>query len=248
MVRIGTSLLLVAALATCDAATFSRTGLSPNLLGNPGRPRPSASLADAPAWSRIPRGGGNIGDSATVTSTSITTLITESLQGLIQFMEGSKSDTLLLLLTSALNTPLSNLIGVSPIIGFLALGLAAGPKGFSVIKDVHTTEMIADLGIVLFLFEMGIHLSFDTLIEMKKDVFGLGGSQFGVTALAIAAIAKFFGQSMAASAILGLSISLSSSAFVLQLLKDKGEMDSQFGKKTFGILLLQDLIVAHFQM
>lgn len=243
MVRIGTSLLLVAALATCDAATFSRTGLAANLLGNPGRPRPSASLADAPAWSRIPRGGGNIGDSATVTSTSITTLITESLQGLIQFMEGSKSDTLLLLLTSALNTPLSNLIGVSPIIGFLALGLAAGPKGFSVIKDVHTTEMIADLGIVLFLFEMGIHLSFDTLMEMKKDVFGLGGSQFGVTALAIAAIAKFFGQSMAASAILGLSISLSSSAFVLQLLKDKGEMDSQFGKKTFGILLLQDLMI-----
>ena len=145
-------------------------------------------------------------------------------------MEGSKSDTLLLLLTSALNTP-------------AALGLAAGPKGFSVIKDIHTTEMIADLGIVLFLFEMGIHLSFDTLMEMKKDVFGLGGSQFGVTALAIAAIAKFFGQSMAASAILGLSISLSSSAFVLQLLKDKGEMDSQFGKKTFGILLLQDLMI-----
>ena len=134
----------------------------------------------------------------------------------------------------------SNFTDMSPLLMPLVIGRR---KRRNTSKDIHTTEMIADLGIVLFLFEMGIHLSFDTLMEMKKDVFGLGGSQFGVTALAIAAIAKFFGQSMAASAILGLSISLSSSAFVLQLLKDKGEMDSQFGKKTFGILLLQDLMI-----
>jgi len=80
-------------------------------------------------------------------------------------------------------------------------------------------------------------------MKMKKDVFGLGGSQFVITALAVAAIAKYCGQSTAAMVVIGGSIALSSSAFVLQLLKDKDEMGSRFGKASFGVLLLQDLAV-----
>eukprot|EP00587_Corethron_hystrix_P008041 CAMPEP_0113297418 /NCGR_PEP_ID=MMETSP0010_2-20120614/291_1 /TAXON_ID=216773 ORGANISM="Corethron hystrix, Strain 308" /NCGR_SAMPLE_ID=MMETSP0010_2 /ASSEMBLY_ACC=CAM_ASM_000155 /LENGTH=336 /DNA_ID=CAMNT_0000150309 /DNA_START=461 /DNA_END=1471 /DNA_ORIENTATION=+ /assembly_acc=CAM_ASM_000155 len=103
--------------------------------------------------------------------------------------------------------------------------------------------MMADLGIVLFLFEMGIHLDYKTLMSMKKDVFGIGLSQFSVTALAIAGICKILNFSVPAMVVIGWALALSSSAFVLQLLKDKGETESRYGKASFGTLLLQDLMV-----
>eukprot|EP00978_Attheya_sp_CCMP212_P000647 scaffold1278_cov50-Attheya_sp.AAC.1 len=98
---------------------------------------------------------------------------------------------------------------------------------------------------------MGIHLDIQTLWNMKRDVFGLGGMQFGVTAVAVAAIAGsgLFGlfepQSLAAMVVLGGGLALSSSAFVLQLLKvkDGDQLESDHGKTSFGVLLLQDLAV-----
>jgi CPA2 family monovalent cation:H+ antiporter-2 len=195
---------------------------------------PTCTSSSSGSWTSIPRGGADA---------SVGSMVVSSVDGLKSHMDGAKGDTLLLLATTALNTPICKALSVSPILGFLSLGLAAGPKGFNLVKDVHTTEMIADLGVVLFLFEMGIHLSFNTLMKMKKDVFGLGGSQFLITALAVAAIAGYCGQSTAAMVVIGGSIALSSSAFVLQLLKDKDEMGSQFGKSSFGVLLLQDLAV-----
>lgn len=102
---------------------------------------------------------------------------------------------------------------------------------------------MADIGIVFFLFEMGIHLDFKTLMSMRKDVFGLGGSQFLVTAVVVAIISSLCGLTTAAQIVLGGGLALSSSAFVLQLLKDKNEMNTQFGRSSFGVLLLQDLAV-----
>lgn len=180
----------------------------------------------------IPRGG-----------SSPIAMVAEASSGLQEFMKGPKSDTIILLLVTALNTGISQKLSVSPILGFLSLGLLFGPNGKGLIKDIHTTEMMADLGIVLFLFEMGIHLDFKTLVAMKRDVFGIGLSQFSVTALVIAGVCKMLGFSVPAMIIIGWSLALSSSAFVLQLLKDKNEMSSQYGKSSFGTLLLQDLMV-----
>lgn len=170
-------------------------------------------------------------------------MVTEAASGLQSYMKGPKTDTLILLLTTALNTPICQKFNVSPILGFLSLGLLFGPNGKGLIKDIHTTEMLADLGIVLFLFEMGIHLDVKTLMAMKRDVFGIGLSQFSITAVVVAFISKAMGYSNAAGIIIGWSLALSSSAFVLQLLKDKNEMGSQYGKSSFGTLLLQDLMV-----
>merc|ERR1719401_622360 len=99
--------------------------------------------------------------------------------------------------------------------------MALGPNGIrgGVIADVHRTELLADLGIVFFLFEMGLHINFDTLMSMKRDVFGLGLAQVVLTGCAVAGIAKLCGMSSAATVVLGGGIALSSSAFVLQLLK-----------------------------
>lgn len=192
------------------------------------------------SWEIVPRGGDATSGED---SKSIVTMAVDAVEGLKSYMDGPKSDTLLLLLTTALNTPICKMLGSSPILGFLALGVLFGPNGLSLIGDVHKTEMMADLGIVFFLFEMGIHLDFKTLMSMRRDVFGLGGSQFLITAVVVAIIARLCGLSSAAQIVLGGGLALSSSAFVLQLLKDKGELSSQFGKSSFGVLLLQDLAV-----
>lgn len=90
---------------------------------------------------------------------------------------------------------------------------------------------------------MGLELSVARLNAMKKDVFGLGTAQFLVTAAAGSFISAACGLSTAAAVTVGGSLALSSSAFVLQLLKDKDAMGTRYGKASFGILLLQDLAV-----
>jgi monovalent cation:H+ antiporter-2, CPA2 family len=170
--------------------------------------------------------------------------IYEAAIDLQKYLVGPKSDTLLLLLATALVTPLSKKLSISPILGFLASGMLLGPNGFGLISGIHTTETLAELGIVFFLFEMGIELSFQRLLSMKRDVFGLGLLQFLLTAGTVAVVASTAGQLPAnACVVLGGGIALSSSAFVLQLLKDKNQLATRFGKASFGVLLFQDLAV-----
>jgi len=226
------SLLLAALLVGSDArsAPFGIKNQVASLKEN-SLPNVAADVKH-PSWETVPRGGGDV-----------VSIASDAVSGLKKYMGGAKADTLLLLLTTALNTPICQALKTSPILGFLALGVLFGPNGYSLISDVHKTEMMADIGIVFFLFEMGIHLDFKTLMSMRKDVFGLGGSQFMVTAIAVALIAKLCGLSTAAQVVLGGGLALSSSAFVLQLLKDKNQLETTFGKKSFGVLLLQDLAV-----
>ena len=193
----------------------------------------------------MPRGGGRSLATNKAEDGLIATKKTfkEAFVDLAAFMAGPKSDTLLLLLATALITPVCKRLGTSPILGFLASGMLIGPNGWGLINGIHTTETLAELGIVFFLFEMGIELSFDRLKSMRKDVFGLGLSQFVCTALAIAGIGKLAGLPANALVVLGGGLALSSSAFVLQLLKDKDQLATRFGKAAFGVLLFQDLAV-----
>jgi CPA2 family monovalent cation:H+ antiporter-2 len=176
-----------------------------------------------------------------VESTSRT--VKDAFVDLNKYMSGPKADTLLLLLATALITPLCKRLGTSPILGFLAAGMLLGPNGWGLISGIHTTHTLAELGIVFFLFEMGIELSVERLMTMRRDVFGLGLSQFAVTAMAVAAVGKFVGLPANALVVLGGGLALSSSAFVLQLLKDKNQLATRFGKAAFGVLLFQDLAV-----
>jgi len=187
----------------------------------------------------------------TATAAAASTLLIPSLLKEIgidfkDYMKGSKLDVMLLLLTTAFNAPLcQRVLKISPILGFLGLGLLLGPNGQNLISDIHTIEVLADMGIVMFLFDMGLHIDVQTLLSMKKDVFGIGFTQFVSTAVIIGTL--FCGSMPGAGAkvIIGWSLALSSSAFVLQLLKDKKiELNkSQYGKSSFGTLLLQDLMV-----
>lgn len=166
-----------------------------------------------------------------------------SWKSLIRSLEGSRMDTLILLITTCTIIPLCKKLQTSPILGFLMTGTLLGPNGLSAITDIHMMHTLGELGIVMFLFEMGLELSIDRLKKMKKDVFGLGTSQFLLTATAATGLGKSCGLSLPGAITVGGSLALSSSAFVLQLLKDNGSMDTRYGEASFGILLLQDLMV-----
>jgi monovalent cation:H+ antiporter-2, CPA2 family len=148
-----------------------------------------------------------------------------------------------LILTAMIPTLCNGFLNMSPILGFLMSGVILGPQGINCVSNIHTIELLADLGVVLFLFEMGVHLSLPTLWEMRSIVFGLGGAQMALTGILVAYVAKLCGLSMAAQIVLGGGLALSSSAFVLQLLKDKKQLETVKGKHSFGVLLLQDLAV-----
>jgi CPA2 family monovalent cation:H+ antiporter-2 len=197
--------------------------------------------------SRTVTGGGKEKNSVATSSEMVTSATTKTfrmaLEDLHAYMQGPKSDTLVLLLATSLITPLCKILGTSPIIGFLAAGMALGPNALGLISGIHTTETLAELGIVFFLFEMGIELSVERLLSMKKDVFGLGLSQFATTAVAIAFAGRFLNLPANALVVLGGGLALSSSAFVLQLLKDNNQLATRFGKASFGVLLFQDLAV-----
>jgi len=163
-----------------------------------------------------------------------------------------KRDTLLLLFATAMIAPLCKKLGMSPILGFLGVGCLMGPSGLKLLTNVKTTSKLAELGIVFFLFEMGLELSVERLMSMRRDVFGLGALQFGLTAAGVAALTRWAlplpaalgGRLTAnAAATVGGGLALSSSAFVLQLLKDREDMGTRYGRASFGILLFQDLAI-----
>ena len=158
-------------------------------------------------------------------------------------IHGGERDTIVLLLATALVHPVMNLFGLSPVLGFLFAGMLLGPAGLQWVSDVETTTKLAELGVVFFLFEMGLELELERLKSVGRDAFTLGTAQFLLTTFLIGSLALKAGATGAVALVLGGGLALSSSAFVIQLLNEKGELASRFGRASFGILLLQDLAV-----
>lgn len=151
--------------------------------------------------------------------------VERSWRRLARSFTGVKIDSIIMLMATSAVIPLFKFLGTSPILGFLLAGTLLGPGGFNLVNDVHMIDVLGELGIVFFLFEMGLELSLERLNAMRKDVFGLGSSTFLVTAAAGTALAYTAGGvPMAAAVTIGGSLALSSSAFVLQLLKDGNAM------------------------
>lgn len=129
------------------------------------------------------------------------------------------------------------------IIGFLSTGILAGPYALGLIKDTHQVEQMAEIGVVLLLFTIGIEFSMKELLRIKQLVLWGGGLQVGVTIAAVALVAMAFGFTWQQSAFFGFLVSLSSTAILMKLLMDVGEMDTPHGKTCLGILIFQDLCV-----
>ena len=130
------------------------------------------------------------------------------------------------------------------VLGYLAAGIVIGPACFGFIKRIDTTLHIAEFGIVLLMFVIGLELQPSRLRALRKPIFGLGMAQVLAATAAIGAAAYFgFGETWQSSLVIGFGLSMSSTALVLQLLAERKQLNSQYGRSAFSILLFQDMAV-----
>ncbi|AKB13300.1 hypothetical protein MTHERMMSTA1_01480 [Methanosarcina thermophila MST-A1] len=130
---------------------------------------------------------------------------------------------------------------IAPLIGFLLAGILAGPFGLGLIRDVENIEFLAEMGVVLLLFTIGMEFSLRDLLKLRRIVIFGGGLQLSLTAIIVALIFLWIGNSRESSIFLGLLVALSSTAIVLKLLQEKGEIYSLHGRTSLGILIFQDI-------
>jgi monovalent cation:H+ antiporter-2, CPA2 family len=173
---------------------------------------------------------------------------------------GNYDDALVVLGTAGIVVPLVRRFGFSPVLGYLGAGALLGPLGLGslqtrfpalfwfTISDAKNVEGIADLGVVFLLFLIGLELSLQRLLAMRRLVFGLGGLQVLITGAILAGIAMWAGRPPAIAAMLGLSLSLSSTAIVLELLSNQERLTTSVGRASFSVLLAQDLAVVPILM
>jgi monovalent cation:proton antiporter-2 (CPA2) family protein len=140
--------------------------------------------------------------------------------------------------------PLFRRFGLSAVLGYLAAGVVIGPSVLKVIGDADSIRGIAEIGVVLLLFIVGLELQPSRLIAMRKDIFGAGLAQLGLTALLVGGLAMLLGLSWQGALAVGIAMGLSATAIALQLLEERGDRGEHYGRRTFSILLFQDMAIA----
>jgi CPA2 family monovalent cation:H+ antiporter-2 len=166
------------------------------------------------------------------------------------------SDALVILGTAGIVVPLVRRFGLSPVLGYLGAGAILGPLGLGTFKDqipalywltvvdAKNVSAFAELGVVFLLFLIGLELSFQRLLTMRRLVFGLGGLQVALSTAVIAGVAALAGNTGGAAIIIGSCLALSSTAIVLDVLSHQRRLATATGRTSFAVLLAQDLAVA----
>jgi CPA2 family monovalent cation:H+ antiporter-2 len=152
-------------------------------------------------------------------------------------------DALIFLAAAVLFAPLLKRLRFSLVLGYLAAGAMIGPFGFHMIDDTDQIRELADIGVVFLLFAIGLELSFERLKVMRRLVFGLGMFQMAATTLVLVLVAIWAGETFGSAIVIGAALALSSTAFVLQLMTERGELSTRHGRAVFSTLLFQDLAV-----
>ena len=134
-------------------------------------------------------------------------------------------------------------VGVPSIAGFILAGALAGPTALSLVDDTHQVEVLAEIGIVLLLFGIGLELSLGHLRRLWKAILLAGSIQVTATVACTAALAVWFGLATGTAVFFGCVVAISSTAVVLRGLSTRGELDSPHGRLAVGILVFQDLCV-----
>ena len=164
-------------------------------------------------------------------------------------------EALIVLAAAGIVIPLFQRFKISAVPGFLLMGFLLGPGMLGqlgeawpwtanlVLGQQGSLPQIAELGVVFLLFMVGLELSFERLMALRRLVFGFGSAQLLISALVLGVITFGLGASPLAAALMGLALALSSTAIVVQLLADQKRMGSQTGRASFAVLLLQDISV-----
>ncbi|GBU20032.1 MULTISPECIES: monovalent cation:proton antiporter-2 (CPA2) family protein [unclassified Methylobacterium] len=144
---------------------------------------------------------------------------------------------------AVIGVPIFRLLGQSAVLGYLVAGVLIGPAGLSLIAEPETAASVAEIGVVLLLFIVGLELHLSQLVSMRRDIFGLGTAQLLVCTAALAGTAALFGLSLSAALVIGIALALSATAVALQLLEERGDLGTPYGARAFAVLLFQDLSV-----
>ncbi len=164
-------------------------------------------------------------------------------------------EALIVLGAAGLVIPVFHRLRVSPVLGFMLVGIAVGPFGlgqlvhrvpllaYVTMRDPAAIAPLAQFGVVLLLFMIGLELSFARLWVMRRLVFGLGPLQLAVSAALLSGAALYAGVAWQASVVLGLAGAMSSTAVGLQVLAERRVLNTRFGRAGFAVLLFQDLAV-----
>ena len=139
--------------------------------------------------------------------------------------------------------PLARRAGLGSVLGYMLAGAIMGPWALDLVDDEQEVLHFAEFGVVLLLFVIGLELQPRRLWAMRRAVFGLGGGQVALTAAVLTGLALMFGLPLETAVVAGLALSLSSTAFALQVLAERNELTTRHGRLSFSILLFQDLAV-----
>jgi CPA2 family monovalent cation:H+ antiporter-2 len=148
-----------------------------------------------------------------------------------------------ILIASAVVVFLLHKFKIPSLVGFIIAGVIIGPYGLEIVKDTHAIEMLAEIGVILLLFTIGIEFSMAKLLRIKKAVIGGGGAQVLLT-IALSAVVTYVAiQDVNRSIFFGFLYALSSTAIVMKLLAERGQTDSPHGQVMVGMLIFQDLCI-----
>ena len=157
-------------------------------------------------------------------------------------MENFLLQLFIFLAAAAIAVPIAKKLGLGSVLGYLVAGMAIGPFGVSLIQNVDDVMHFTEFGVVMMLFLVGLELRPSMLWRMRLPILGTGGAQVVLSSIVLSAAALYFLPWQQALAV-GLTLSLSSTAIVLQTLNEKGLMETRGGRSIFSVLLFQDLAV-----
>lgn len=175
-------------------------------------------------------------------------------------LEALGQDALIFLSIVVTVVPAFNKLNISPILGFLAMGVILGPTGFGLLRDMNDLDSIGELGILFLLFEQGLELSIPRVKSLSQYAFGLGLQQVVLSIIAFGLLPFIGGVALLETVfkspsslvhvtrvdeafVIAAALSLSSSAFVLKILQEKGKLGEKFSKASLGVLLFQDIAI-----
>lgn len=148
-----------------------------------------------------------------------------------------------LLGAAVITVPLFKRLGLGSVLGYLAAGLLIGPFGFGLFSDPHAILRFAELGVVMFLFIIGLEMRPSHLWHLRRQIFGLGTLQIGACTLGLTGVGMAFGLSPVIAFIGGAGFVLTSTAIVMQLLAERGDIALPHGQKMVSVLLFEDLLI-----
>ena len=164
-------------------------------------------------------------------------------------------EALVILGAVAIVIPIFHRLRLSPVLGYMLLGLLAGPSGLGAltgeapwlrlvtISDRARIEPVAELGVVLLMFMIGLEMSWERIAKLRRLVFGLGAAQVACCTAAVGGLTLALGAPPAAAGVAGLGLAMSSTAVVTQVLSSERRVTSHVGRTSFAVLLFQDLAV-----